>query len=295
MNKALYGYLSATSGALIWGIVPLYYNLLYKYAFIEIVAQRVFWASLIYIFLFVIQKRLLEIKDALSSLNNIFLFLVCALLISANWLFFIFAIHHGQLMQSALGYYIYPLLTATLGYFFLGERLEKTTKIAFFFAVIAVFLKGSALSNFPWIAISMATTFAAYAIIRKQLPVKSDTGLMIETTLLMPIALLYFNWQSRVGTPLFFGGEIIGLILAIFCGLFTIIPLYLFHNGNKVLPLAVAGLIFYLNPTSQMIISILLGEDFSLVDIVVFGLIWIGLIVQFSPMFFNSAVLSKKH
>ena len=114
MNKALYGYLSATSVALIWGVVPLYYNLLYKYAFIEIVAQRVFWASLIYIFLFVIQKRLLEIGDALSSLKNIILFLVCALLISANWLFFIFAIHHGQLMQSALGYYIYPLFTATL-------------------------------------------------------------------------------------------------------------------------------------------------------------------------------------
>ena len=88
---------------------------------------------------------------------------------------------------------------------------------------------------------------------------------------------------------------IMGLILAAFCGFFTIVPLYLFHNGNKVLPLAVAGLIFYLNPTSQMIISISLGEDFSLMDIVVFGLIWIGLIVQFSPMFFNSAVASKKH
>ena len=295
MNKALHGYLSATSGALIWGLVPLYYNLLYKYAFIEIVAQRVFWASLIYIFLFIIQKRLLEIKSALNSLKNIILFLVCALLISANWLFFIFAIHHGQLMQSALGYYIYPLFTATLGYFFLGERLENTTKIAFVFAVAAVFFKCSALSDFPWIAISMATTFAVYAIIRKQLPVKSDTGLMIETTMLMPIALLYFSWQSSLGIPLFFGGGIMGLILAAFCGFFTIVPLYLFHNGNKALPLAVAGLIFYLNPTSQMIISILLGEDFSLMDIFVFGLIWIGLIVQFSPMFFNSALVSKKH
>ena len=169
MNKLIYGYTSAISGALIWGIVPLYYNLLNGYAFLEVVAQRIFWASTIFIFVFIIQKRFTEISTVLGSPKKLILFLVCSTLISANWLFFIFAIQHGQLMQSALGYYIYPLLTAALGYYVLGERLENSTRIALIFAVAAVFIKGTALSNFPWIAISMATTFAAYAIIRKQL------------------------------------------------------------------------------------------------------------------------------
>ncbi len=289
MNKIIYGYISATSGALIWGIVPLYYNLLNEFAFFEVVAQRIFWACIIFTFVFIFQKRLIELKTILSSPKNLILFLICAMLISANWLFFIFAIQHGQLMQSALGYYIYPLFTAALGYYFLGERLENPTKIALIFAVAAVFIKGSALSNFPWIAISMAVTFAVYAIIRKKLAVKSDTGLMIETTMLMPIALLYFGVQFQNSTPLFFGGDIIGVIFAIFCGLFTIVPLYLFHSGNKVLPLSIAGLIFYLNPTSQMLISILLGEDYNFIDVSVFILIWIGLIIQFSPMLFNSS------
>ena len=287
MNKMSYGYASATSGALIWGMAPLYYRLLNEFPLIDVVAQRAFWSCVIFIAIFAIQNRLLEITQALNSFKNISLFIVCSALIGTNWLLFIFALKHGQLMQSALGYYIFPLLTAAMGYYFFGERLNKLTKTALLFALAAVLLKGTMLSNFPWIAISMATTFALYAIIRKQLPIKSDTGTMIETIMLAPIALIYFGWQAQNGVTLFFGADFVGLMLAVFCGLFTIIPLYLFHNGNKVLPLAIAGLIFYLNPTSQLVISIMLGEPFNIIDISVFVLIWTGLLIQFSPMFFK--------
>ena len=288
MNKISYGYASATSGALIWGMAPLYYRLLNEFPLMEVVAQRAFWSCILFMVVFIIQNRLSELRQALNSFKNISLFIICSALIGTNWLLFIFALNYGQLMQSALGYYIFPLLTAAMGYYFLGERLDKLTKIALLFALAAVLLKGTSLSNFPWIAISMATTFALYAIIRKQLPVKSDTGTLIETIMLTPIAMIYFGWQAQNGAVLFFGADFMGLMLAVFCGLFTIIPLYLFHNGNKMLPLAIAGLIFYLNPTSQLIISIMLGEPFSFIDISVFVLIWTGLLIQFSPMFFKS-------
>jgi chloramphenicol-sensitive protein RarD len=288
MNKISYGYASATSGALIWGMAPLYYRLLNEFPLMEVVAQRAFWSCILFMVVFIIQNRLSELRQALNSFKNISLFIICSALIGTNWLLFIFALNYGQLMQSALGYYIFPLLTAAMGYYFLGERLDKLTKIALLFALAAVLLKGTSLSNFPWIAISMATTFALYAIIRKQLPVKSDTGTLIETIMLAPIAMIYFGWQAQNGAVLFFGADLMGLMLAVFCGLFTIIPLYLFHNGNKMLPLAIAGLIFYLNPTSQLIISIMLGEPFSFIDIGVFVLIWTGLLIQFSPMFFKS-------
>ena len=288
MNKISYGYASATSGALIWGMAPLYYRLLNEFPLMEVVAQRAFWSCILFMVVFIIQNRLSELRQALNSFKNISLFIICSALIGTNWLLFIYALNYGQLMQSALGYYIFPLLTAAMGYYFLGERLDKLTKIALLFALAAVLLKGTSLSNFPWIAISMATTFALYAIIRKQLPVKSDTGTLIETIMLAPIAMIYFGWQAQNGAVLFFGADLMGLMLAVFCGLFTIIPLYLFHNGNKMLPLAIAGLIFYLNPTSQLIISIMLGEPFSFIDISVFVLIWTGLLIQFSPMFFKS-------
>ena len=288
MNKISYGYASATSGALIWGMAPLYYRLLNEFPLMEVVAQRAFWSCILFMVVFIIQNRLSELRQALNSFKNISLFIICSALIGTNWLLFIFALNYGQLMQSALGYYIFPLLTAAMGYYFLGERLDKLTKIALLFALAAVLLKGTSLSNFPWIAISMATTFALYAIIRKQLPVKSDTGTLIETIMLAPIAMIYFGWQAQNGAVLFFGADLMGLMLAVFCGLFTIIPLYLFHNGNKMLPLAIAGLIFYLNPTSQLIISIMLGEPFSFIDISVFVIIWTGLLIQFSPMFFKS-------
>jgi len=288
MNKISFGYASATSGALIWGMAPLYYRLLNEFPLMEVVAQRAFWSCVLFMVVFIIQNRLSELRQALNSFKKILLFIICSALIGTNWLLFIFAINYGQLMQSALGYYIFPLLTAAMGYYFLGERLDKLTKIALLFALAAVLLKGTSLSNFPWIAISMATTFALYAIIRKQLPVKSDTGTLIETIMLAPIAVIYFGWRAQNGAVLFFGADFMGLMLAVFCGLFTIIPLYLFHNGNKMLPLAIAGLIFYLNPTSQLIISIMLGEPFSFIDISVFVLIWTGLLIQFSPMFFKS-------
>ena len=288
MNKISFGYASATSGALIWGMAPLYYRLLNEFPLMEVVAQRAFWSCVLFMVVFIIQNRLSELRQALNSFKKVLLFIICSALIGTNWLLFIFAINYGQLMQSALGYYIFPLLTAAMGYYFLGERLDKLTKIALLFALAAVLLKGTSLSNFPWIAISMATTFALYAIIRKQLPVKSDTGTLIETIMLAPIAMIYFGWQAQNGAVLFFGADFMGLMLAVFCGLFTIIPLYLFHNGNKMLPLAIAGLIFYLNPTSQLIISIMLGEPFSFIDISVFVLIWTGLLIQFSPMFFKS-------
>ena len=288
MNKISYGYASATSGALIWGMAPLYYRLLNEFPLMEVVAQRAFWSCVLFMVVFIIQNRLSELRLALNSFKNISLFIICSALIGTNWLLFIFALNYGQLMQSAIGYYIFPLLTAAMGYYFLGERLDKLTKIALLFALAAVLLKGTSLSNFPWIAISMATTFALYAIIRKQLPVKSDTGTLIETIMLAPIAVIYFGWQAQNGAVLFFGADLMGLVLAVFCGLFTITPLYLFHNGNKMLPLAIAGLIFYLNPTSQLIISIMLGEPFSFIDISVFVLIWTGLLIQFSPMFFKS-------
>ena len=288
MNKISYGYASATSGALIWGMAPLYYRLLNEFPLMEVVAQRAFWSCILFMVVFIIQNRLSELRQALNSFKNISLFIICSALIGTNWLLFIFALNYGQLMQSALGYYIFPLLTAAMGYYFLGARLDKLTKIALLFALAAVLLKGTSLSNFPWIAISMAATFALYAIIRKQLPVKSDTGTLIETIMLAPIAMIYFGWQAQNGAVLFFGADLMGLMLAVFCGLFTIIPLYLFHNGNKMLPLAIAGLIFYLNPTSQLIISIMLGEPFSFIDISVFVLIWAGLLTQFSPMFFKS-------
>ena len=288
MNKISYGYASATSGALIWGMAPLYYHFLNEFPLMEVVAQRAFWSCVLFMVVFIIQNRLLELRLALNSFKNISLFIICSALIGTNWLLFIFALNYGQLMQSALGYYIFPLLTAAMGYYFLGERLDKLTKIALLFALAAVLLKGTSLSNFPWIAISMATTFALYAIIRKQLPVKSDTGTLIETIMLAPIAVIYFGWQAQNGAVLFFGADLMGLMLAVFCGLFTITPLYLFHNGNKMLPLAISGLIFYLNPTSQLIISIMLGEPFSFIDISVFVLIWAGLLTQFFPMFFKS-------
>ena len=287
MNKISYGYASAISGALFWGMAPLFYRLLSDFPLIEVVAQRAFWSCFIFIIVFTIRNRLPEIRLALSSFKNISLFIICSALIGTNWLLFIFAIKYGQLMQSALGYYIFPLLTAAMGYYFFGERLEKLTKVALLFALAAALLKATTLSNFPWIAISMATTFAFYTIIRKQLPVKPDAGTMIETIMLAPIAVIYFGWQAQNGAILFFGGSLIGVMLSVFCGLFTIIPLYLFHNGNKVLPLAIAGLIFYLNPTSQLIISIMLGEPFNIIDIFVFVLIWTGLLIQFSPMIFK--------
>lgn len=283
-TNAPLGYFGAITGAMIWGVGPYFFRQLDAFDVNEIITMRIVFASLLLgFFFFLFQRhRLAELQKI--SWQQYVLFFICAWLVLGNWYVFVFAISIKRIIEAALGYYIYPLVAASLGMLVLREKAETRTLIALALAAIAVLIKASLLPNFPWIALALAGTFGIYAILRKHLKVATDTGTLIETIMLLPLGLLYISWQLSVSAPLIFGGGTFGVGMAILCGLFTTVPLLLFHLGNRNLPMAVSGLIFYVNPSLQLSVGVFFGEPFTTIDLIVFALIWTGLAIQFAPI-----------
>ena len=278
------GYFGAVTGAMIWGVGPYFFRQLDAFSVNEIITMRIIFASILLCFFFSLfhRHRLTEFRQITA--RQYALFFLCSWLVLGNWYIFVFAVSIERIIEAALGYYIYPLVAACLGMLVLGEKTERRTVIALFLAMVAVLIKASLLPNFPWIAIALAATFGIYAILRKRITVATDTGTCIETLMLLPIGLGYLYWQISQSIPLIFGGGSFGFSMALLCGLFTTVPLLLFHLGNRHLPMAVSGLLFYVNPTLQLSVGIFFGEAFTMIDLVVFALIWTGLAIQFTPI-----------
>ena len=143
-------------------------------------------------------------------------------------------------------------------------------------------VKAQLIAGVPWIALILAVSFALYGVVRKRLGVSPVLGMFIETVILIPPAILYLLWMYATGGPVFFGGGAVNTILAMLAGVITVLPLLLYHAGNRDLPIMVAGLLFYANPTTQMLIGIYHFQvPFPPSEAVTFGLIWCGLALYF--------------
>ena len=170
-----------------------------------------------------------------------------------------------------------------LGIAVLGERLDRWAVISACCITVGVLAKAFLIDGLPWIALSVAVTFSLYAVARKRLKVDPILGLFVETLMLLPATLTFFGWLAWSGQPLFFGGGGKFVLLAMFVGVLTVVPLILFHAGNHLLSMTMASLLFYSNPTTQLLIATLLfGETFAIRDLLAFGPIWLGISVYFA-------------
>ena len=136
--------------------------------------------------------------------------------------------------------------------------------------------------NVPWVSLALAGTFSIYAVWRKRMGFDPIQGLFVETVLVLPFALSVLIWMKMNGQILFFGGGVTNVVLAIFAGVITVLPLILFHKGNQLLSLTTASLLFYSNPTAQLLLGVVVfSEQFFIDDLIAFGLIWIGIAIYF--------------
>ena len=164
----------------------------------------------------------------------------------------------------------------------LGEKLDRWGWAAIGIVACGVLVKAQLIAGLPWIALILAVSFALYGVVRKRLGVDPVLGMFIETVILIPPAILYLLWMYMTGGPVFFGGGAVNTMLAMLAGVITVVPLLLYHAGNRDLPIMVAGLLFYANPTTQMLIGIYHFQvPFPPSEAVTFGLIWCGLALYF--------------
>ncbi len=281
-NSASGIYCSLSAGIL-WGIVPVYIYLVDVDDPYEIVAHRSIWSAVLLLLICWIGGQLGNIWGMMRGRRNFFKFFLTASLLSLNWGIYVYAVQAEQLVAAAFGYFIYPLCTVMLSIIVLGETLDRWATIAIGLVCFGVIAKAMVIMEVPWVSLALAATFSLYAVLRKRMGFDPVQGLFVETMMVLPFATLYLIWMATNGQTLFFGGGVANIMLAIFSGIITVLPLILFHKGNQLLSLTMASLLFYSNPTAQLLLGVIaFSEQFLVGELVAFGLIWIGIAVYFT-------------
>jgi chloramphenicol-sensitive protein RarD len=262
----------------LWGLMPLYFTALRGIPASEILAQRIVWCGLFLAGLLTVLGRWPDLIRACRSARVLRTFLATAILLSINWLVYIHGVTSGQAVETSLGYFINPLLNVALGVVFFRERLRPLQLCALGLAVVGVLTLVVAAGHFPWIALTVATSFALYGLLRKTAPADAFVGLSIETLILLPAAIAYAAYLWATGS-LHLGAidrTTDGLLLS--SGIVTAVPLLLFGVAALHLRLSTLGFLQFVAPSAQFLLAIsVLGEEMAPEKWASFACIWVAL------------------
>jgi chloramphenicol-sensitive protein RarD len=267
---ALFTYLS-------YGFLPLFWKQLAAVSPVVIVAHRVIWSVIFLALVLVLTRRFNQVSIAFKTCG--FYLLITGLLIGFNWGIYIWAINNGFVLEASLGYFIFPVVSAFCGAVFLKEQLTPRKWFAIFIAAFSVCSFAIFKHTAPWIALSLAFSFAFYAVIRKSLAaVPPQIGLFIESVVLLPLAFLIL--YSYPIAPSFFSYAFHDKLFLAFTGLVTVLPLLSWSAAVSRLGLSTAGMIQYLSPSIQFLLSIYaFNEPYSSAQIWMFAGIWLSVVV----------------
>ena len=286
-------YLQAVLAYVLWGIFPLYWKLLPRENSFEIICHRIAWSLLTLVVCISIVRQWKDVGAVLRDKKRLGLCCIAACLISINWFVFIWAVQQKYVLESSLGYFINPMFNVVLGVILFKERLHPLQWTAVAIAAIGLLVMTAGNDGFPWLAVTLATSFGLYAAVKKKTTLPAIAGLGMETAILLPIALAaiaYFSYTSpqasnRTSTEwglLLFGGPI------------TTIPLVLFAAAAKKVPMAAMGMLQYIAPSLQFAFGVFLfHEVVSPQRLLGFGIVWLALVV-FTGYLIASARYQKK-
>lgn len=261
----------------LWGVLPIYFKAMADVGSVDIVAHRVLWSVPFLAILLVGMAGFGEVRNAVGNRRVIGLLCATAILIGINWLLYVYAVTTGRILAGSLGYYLNPLVNVLLGRIVLKERLTPLQWIAV--AIAAAGIGGLAVQAIGqlWISLTLAASFATYGLLRKIAPVDAVAGLAIETTLLLPAALIWLGFGIAAGRP-FFGPTSFDMILLLLTGVATSVPLILFTAASRRLRYSTLGMLQFIAPTLQFLCAVVIyGERLTAAHAIAFGSIWIAL------------------
>jgi chloramphenicol-sensitive protein RarD len=289
-------------GTVTWGLSPIFYGMLSSVSSIEIVAHRSFWSAvflLLYTYFFSGFGREILRK----GIRELWLLFLSGILIAVNWYGFIYAVNSGNALQASLGYYIFPLVAVFLGIVFNSEKFTYIQIFSISLVIISVILLVYMNGEVPSLALILAFSFGFYGLIKSNMKLDPISSVTYETILITPLAILMLFFLSE---PIIKSDVLVSkstIILLVFSGLITAVPLVLFSTGTKVFSYATVGLIQYLNPTIQFLIAIFyFKEAFEVGHALAFSLIWVALFIysfesilkEFNKTGTSVSTLSKK-
>jgi len=278
----LYGIIAYT----VWGSFPVFFKALHGPPPLEILSHRIFWSAVFLCGLLVVRRQFGSILTTIKDRTTLLTLCVSTLLISGNWLTFLFAIERGEVLQSSLAYFITPLISMLLGFIFLHERLDRWQTLSVLLAAAGVFNLTFQHGQVPWLALIMAFSFGLYGLLRKLAKVDAMVGLTVETGLLAPIALGYMIILGGSAEGHFLTGELrLGILLPL-AGVVTAIPLLLFVAAARQLQLTTIGFLQYITPSLHFFCAVVLyREPFSHGQFISFLFIWAALAVYSANAF----------
>jgi chloramphenicol-sensitive protein RarD len=278
--EAARGALAAATCYLAWGLFPLYWKQLTSINSVELIAHRHLSSLFFVLCLMGLGPGWSGLRDALRSRAALTWHAVSGVLLTVNWLVFVWGVNHGHVIEASLGYFLVPLFNVALGRFVLREKLRRAQWIAIVCAASGVALMIVRVGHAPWIALSLAGTFGAYGLLRKKSPAGPLVGLGLETLLLAPAALAFILWRQGAGLGAV--GQVSGPTHALLlcAGVITAVPLLLFAYGARRIRFITLGLLQYIAPTVQFALGVwIYGETFTRAQASAFALIWAGLAI----------------
>lgn len=278
-NPARAGLTAGVAAYVLWGFLPILFKAIQAPS-VTIVADRTL-ASLIFVgVILFVARRTGEIRVALADPTTRRSMLMSASVLAVNWLIFVWAVETNQILETSFGYFINPLANVAMGMLLLGERLNRWQAVAIAIAVVAIGIQAIGLSGVPYIALSIAVTFAAYGYFRKTAKVTSATGLFVETLLMAPLALVYlaYTFVRDAGVGPHADPGMLGLLLL--TGPATALPLLLFAFAVQRLKLTTIGMLQYIAPSIAFLLAVAVyNEPLNPVRLLSFALIWLSLVV----------------
>lgn len=262
----------------IWGIFPLYFRQIAGVPSGEILIHRIVWSLVFVVIVLAWRRQWGWLKPVLRSPKVLGAFAASAVLLSANWLTYIWAVNNGHVIDASLGYFINPLVNVLLGYTVLHERLRRLQWAALALAAAGVLWLTLLAGHLPWIALMLAGSFGLYGLLRKVATLGALEGLTLETLVLAPVAAAVLGWWMFKGTSVFPAAEPLTNFWLVAAGPITAIPLLLFAAGARRISLTTLGLLQYIGPTIQLALGLwLFHEPFSAARLAGFVLIWLAL------------------
>jgi chloramphenicol-sensitive protein RarD len=272
------GLLAAFAAYVLWGALPVYFHAVAAVSPMEVLSHRVIWSLAVTGIGAILLGNWSALRLLVASRRRLMQLIATVIMLSVNWLTYIWAVGAGHVIEAGLGYYICPLMSVLLAALILRERISLGQLIGIICVTAGVLWQVLAVGEVPWIALVLAITFAFYGLGRKVLALPAIPGLFAETLVLLPVALAYLGWLEGTGQGHFINGDWHWRGLLVLAGPFTAIPLLFFAAGANRLDLRTLGLMQYLNPTMQVLVAIFLfDEQMQPGQAVTFLLIWLGL------------------
>lgn len=274
------GVIAAAGAYVLWGLLPLYWKAIHGVSALEIVAHRMVWSLVFALVLLAVTRNWGWLTQVRRRPALLLPFAVTGVLISLNWLVYIWAVNSGRIVDASLGYFINPLVNVLLGVVFLRERLRPWQWVAIAVALCGVSYLTWSAGQAPWIGLTLAFSFGIYGLIRKTARFNSLEGFTMETGIMFLPAVAYLLFLGQTGELAFGADSLTTTLLLAFTGVITAVPLLLFAVGARLVTLTTLGILQYIAPTLQFLLGVVVyNEDFTQARLIGFGLVWTSLAI----------------